>query len=102
MKKYEKDGKVGVLYAPGFGAGWSTWNSEHREAMCMDYDLVKAVLDGDRHVAECIAEERYHAYTGGFDDLVVGWVPKGEQFEIKEYNGNETLVIVGQTIHMIA
>ena len=28
MKKIIRDGKVAVLYSPGFGAGWSTWNQE--------------------------------------------------------------------------
>jgi hypothetical protein len=28
MKKLIRDGKVAVLYSPGFGAGWSTWNQE--------------------------------------------------------------------------
>lgn len=102
MKKYERDGKIGVLYSPGYGAGWSTWNSDYREAMCMDYVLVKAVLEGNNGIAATIAEEKYDAYTGGAKDLVVGWVPKGEQFEITEYDGYEGLVIIGEVEYMIA
>jgi hypothetical protein len=26
-EKIEKDGKVAVAVSPGFGAGWTTWNS---------------------------------------------------------------------------
>jgi hypothetical protein len=102
MKKFEKDGMIGVLYSPGFGAGWSTWTNTNAEGMCMDYDLVKAVLEENRHIAADIAEERYGAYTGGAEDLVVEWVDKGDQFEISEYDGNERLVIIGQQTYMIA
>jgi hypothetical protein len=27
LKKVIRDGKVAVLYSPGFGAGWYSWNS---------------------------------------------------------------------------
>ena len=33
MEKVIRDGKVAVLYSPGYGAGWSTW--------CYNDDLVK-------------------------------------------------------------
>ena len=102
MKKFEKDGMIGVLYSPGFGAGWSTWTNTNAEGMCMDRDLVEAVLKEDFRTAATIAEERYDAYTGGVDDLVVEWVDKGDQFEISEYDGNERLVMIGQQTYMIA
>lgn len=36
MEKVIRDGKVAVLYSPGYGAGWSTW--------CYNDDLVKTLL----------------------------------------------------------
>ena len=27
-KYYNENGELGVLYSPGFGAGWSTWHNE--------------------------------------------------------------------------
>jgi hypothetical protein len=36
MQKVERDGMVGVLVSLGLGAGWSTWNEEHSETLCMD------------------------------------------------------------------
>lgn len=33
MQKLEVNGKVTVVYSPGFGAGWSTWNTSHREEL---------------------------------------------------------------------
>ena len=103
MKKIEKDGKVAILVSPGFGAGWSTWNSEVRESMCMNAEIVQAVLDGDTDRAAEIAERLHpNVYTGGSRDLVVEWVPKGEAFEITEYDGSEGLVIVSKQTYMIA
>lgn len=91
--KYQVDDKVAVLYSPGFGAGWYTWNGH--EGMLFDIAIVKAVLYGDREKAAKIAEQKYGAYTGGAEDLVVGWVTKGERFEILEYDGSESLRIFG-------
>ena len=96
--KYEKmvkDGKVAVLVSPGFGAGWYTWNTDH-EGLLFDSEIVQAVLDGDREKAARIAEEKYEdCYTGGFLDLCVQWVNVGSQFEINQYDGSETLHIIG-------
>jgi acetyl-CoA acetyltransferase len=39
MEKVIRDGKVAILYSPGFGAGWSTWNSYSNE-MIFDPDIV--------------------------------------------------------------
>ena len=33
MKKIIKNGKVAVLYSPGFGAGWFSWNTEYKELL---------------------------------------------------------------------
>jgi len=104
VEKIERDGKVAVLVSPGFGAGWSTWsNDDIRESMCMNAEIVQAVLDGDKAKAAEIAERLHpNVYTGGCDDLVVEWVPKGEAFEITEYDGSESLVVIGQQTYMIA
>ena len=71
--------------------------------MCMNAEIVQAVLDGNNSKAAEIAK-RIHpdVYTGGSDGLIVEWVPKGEAFEITEYGGSESLVIIGQQTYMIA
>jgi hypothetical protein len=104
MKKIERDGMVAVLISPGFGAGWSTWNDdEHRAVLCMDADIVQAVLDGDHNKAAEIAEEKCgDLYTGGARDLVVRWVKKGASFEIDEYDGSESLHVIGDHNYMVA
>ena len=101
--KVERDGKVAVLVSPGFGAGWTTWNAEHREIMCFDADIVAAVEARDFSEAARIAESKCpSAYTGGARDLVVYWVRKGEAFEITEYDGNESLTVIGEQTYMVA
>lgn len=103
MEKFIKDGQVAVLYSPGYGAGWSTWAYEGREALVFDVDIVKAVLNNDVKLAKEIAERKYpEQYNGGIDELVVGWVPQGEEFDIREYDGNESLQIIGKSSFFVA
>lgn len=94
MKMFKKDGKTAVLVSPGFGAGFSTWNSPE---MAVDFDLVEAFLSGDKtRFAYIIAEKYDEAYTGGVDDLQVQWIAEGTQFMIEEYDGNESIVKINE------
>jgi len=104
MDKIERDGMVAVLVSPGYGAGWSTWNDdEHRAVLCMDADIVQAVLDGDHNKAAEIAVQKCNIlYTGGANQLVVEWVKKGAVFEIDEYDGYEALYVIGGRDYMVA
>jgi hypothetical protein len=94
MSKYEKlerDGNVAVLISPGYGAGWYSWNSKH-EGMLFDRDIAEFVLAGKQAQAVAVAERKYPGiYKGGGDDLTVAWVPKGQRFEVDEYDGNESI-----------
>ena len=47
-EKYIKDGKVAVAYSPGYGAGWSTWESNNalKDTMVFHPDIIKMILDG--------------------------------------------------------
>lgn len=103
MNKIERDGKVAVLVSPGYGAGWSTQNTEHKEILCMDAEIVQAVLDKDIDKAIKIAEGKCdgYFYEGGAHDLIVEWVPKGTAFEIQEYDGFEALRIYDSRQFMV-
>lgn len=93
-EKYIKDDKVAILYSPGYGAGWSTWNSDAAEALIFDKELVELVLAGDNWGAGILAEEKYGGiYTGGASGLQVKWLAKGTRFEIEEYDGSESVRI---------
>ena len=104
MDKIERDGKVAVLYSPGYGAGWSTWaDSRHRETLCMDARIVGPVLAGDIPAAVAAALALVpDLYTGGAEDLEVEWVVKGDVFEIEEYDGSELVKLLGNVPYMQA
>jgi hypothetical protein len=103
MDKIERDGKVAVLYSPGFGAGWSTWGDEScREALCMDARIVGPVLAGDINAAVAAATAIFpDVYTGGASDLEVEWLEKDELFEIVEYDGSERIKRVGKNTRLM-
>lgn len=100
-EKLRRDGKVAVLYSPGYGAGWSTWCDY--EGMVFDADIAKAVLAGKHEDAGKIAAVKYpDAYLGGLSDLQVEWVKEGEQFEITEYDGSESVRVIGECEFYVA
>ena len=103
MDKVIRDGKVAVLYSPGYGAGWFSCNSEH-PACLFDPDIVEAVLANDRGKARDLATQKFGAgfYAGGARDLKVKWIPEGTKFEIEEYEGNESIHIIGDRDYLIA
>jgi hypothetical protein len=97
--KVVRDGKVAVLLSPGYGAGWYTWNQAHPELLFLPR-VVEMVLNGTSHYEiEVYVQSLYEEdelYVGGAVDLVVKWVPQGEQFRIEEYDGAESLVLASQ------
>jgi hypothetical protein len=99
MNKVIRNGEVAVLYSPGFGAGWYTWNTEH-PAMLYDPTVVKWVEDGAPagEAAELLCyslDEKYPScYLGGLRDLDIRWLPVGTRFYIHEYDGSESVVLV--------
>lgn len=104
VNKLERDGQVAVLYSPGFGAGWSTWASgTDRTVLTFDAEIAQAVLAGDKERAKALAEAKVpDAYLGGLDGLTVCWVTKGQAFEITEYDGSESVNIIGEQQYLVA
>lgn len=103
MEKMIIDGKVAVLYSPGFGAGWSTWAHENEEAMVFDSRIVKHVLAGDFEKAGEVAEKLYPGNcVDGAKQLNVMWLPVGTQFEITEYDGYENVENLSEKLYLIA
>lgn len=94
VEKYYNTDKthIAVLVSPGFGSGWSTWNSPE---MAYDKRIVEAFLeDINRYEIEELCEEWGYdsCYTGGWSRIRLEWVPVGERYYIHEYDGAETLV----------
>jgi hypothetical protein len=93
MEKVIRDGNVAVLYSPGYGAGWYSWNSEHKELL-FHPKLVEMVEAGrnaeitDNWLKENLGPD---FYAGGAKDLRIAWLPEGTAFEINEYDGSESI-----------
>lgn len=107
-----------ILYSPGFGAGWSTWNSstspEFQKWMLTYQPLIDALERGEKLVPDELRfgmgddSEKFHpalqqfireakekfgegyVYVGGAWNLKVGEV--SGPFRIDEYDGNESIV----------
>lgn len=94
-KHVNEQGQVAVLYSPGYGAGWYTWNTKHR-GLVFDKEIVIAIECGNRELAAEIAERKYPGcFTGGVRELCVEWLSPGTIFEIEEYDGSESIHIIG-------
>jgi hypothetical protein len=91
IQKLSEDGMVAVLYSPGFGAGWYTWNYEYPEIL-FDPAIVKFVEKEKFDELATYVELKYpEIYTGGMEDLKVEWIPEGTLFKVNEYDGSESI-----------
>lgn len=80
-----------VLISPGFGAGWSTWEDPR---MAFDERLIRAFECGisEEDMKELCYKCGYgDVYMGGFKTLKVVEVPSGTVFQIREYDGSESI-----------
>ena len=107
MEKYIKDGKVAVLYSPGYGAGWSTEeDGELAESLIFDPEIVKILLDReDKWETKIIelCEKKYpKIYTGGVYRLEIEWLNLGQEFKIDEYDGFESIILKEEVVFYIA
>lgn len=112
---------VAVVYAPGFGAGWSTWGAanatdgrivnwllEHYNYYIpTDKDAVEegSIIRCGRYEGEvneeevkklekfCIEQCGYSSnqYYRGGRELDIAWVKRGTRYHIEEYDGRETV-----------
>lgn len=96
MEKVIVDGKVAVLYSPGYGSGWHSWNQV--DALLFEPAVVEWVVAGKPKELEAklrtFLELKYpQLYLGsGFDNLEIKWLSIGTRFFIEEYDGSESLV----------
>lgn len=109
-EKVIRDGMVAVLYSPGFGGGWSTWQHEDelKEFAMFDRRLVEAAERGASHdEVEKMLEELFfgsemYISTSGWSDIEIWWLPVGTRFEITEYDGAEGIRIFDQSEYYVA
>lgn len=108
-KEIIRDGKVAILYAPGYGAGWFTWHNVPE--LLRDPEVVHLVecrekvfkeektYFTDKIVKYCQSTYGDH-YYGGADQLTIEWIELGDKFRITEYDGAETIEYLTSTLWM--
>ena len=109
MEKVIRDGKVAVLYSPGYGAGWSTWcyNDALVETLLFHPLIVEKVESGlertitTKWLVQQFGEEFEDVYCGGACQLKIKWLLEGTAFRIDEYDGSE-IVITNEHLYYIA
>ena len=112
IQKVERDGKVAVLVSGGFGAGWSTWMDEEHAAVLLYHPKIVELVEQKRtheitqdickDILGILDKENSYVCVLGASNLRVEWIEKGSLFEIEEYDGSETLHIIGSRNYNIA
>ena len=96
MNKVIRDGNVAVLYSPDYGAGWYSWH--HDKELLFSPEIVSIIETFDDYdvrydkIMEYMAENYPDVYAGGARNLEIEWLPEGEVFEIREYDGYESII----------
>ena len=102
MNKLIRGGKVAVLYSPGFGAGWSTWNQELPE-LVFDPVIVDFVEKEQwDELAVYVGLKYPDIYDGGMRDLEIAWLDVGAEFRIHEYDGSESVEVKDELLWLVA
>ena len=69
------------------------------EYLLFDNKLIECFLAKGAAAAAQMAEERFapeYVCVLGQEGLDLGWIRQGEQFEVEEYDGSESLHIIGE------
>lgn len=110
-KYYNNKSELGILISPGWGAGWSTWykdfdnkEGEQRYAIALDKRVIEFWMNHkyDKEKTETINETYKmqdflesigydHVYMGGYAQLKLVFIPKGQLFCILEQDGYESI-----------
>ena len=102
MKKLIRDGKVAVLYSPGFGAGWSTWNQELPELVFNPVIVDFVEKEQWDELAVYVSLKYPDIYDGGMRDLEIAWLDVGSEFRIHEYDGSESIEVKEELMWLVA
>ena len=86
-KKYIRDGQVAVIYSPGYGAGWSTWN-EHEELLSTDARIVERVLEVGYLTQEWLRENNYEVHPE-MSGQMKGMASEQQMQQLNDSTGDE-------------
>ena len=104
-----------VLIAPGYGAGWSTWNVDDSEKLLMDSRIVRfyhdTYLKNNTNKVEPFQEFLdslgiHNVYITTLTPLKrylqIEKIPSGTRFQVHEYDGSESIVYFREESWMTA
>ncbi len=87
-----------ILYSPGYGAGWASWNSGPVGKFMAEYEPIINAIENDEPISELIVQmqkeifekfgEEYVCVLGA-DQLKVTTVH--DQYRINDYDGFESV-----------
>jgi hypothetical protein len=92
MDKVIRNGKVAVLYSPGWGVGWFSWHGI--EDLLYDpvvVGMVESKESEDTIIEYCHGKYDPDGYFRGAEDLTIKWIDVGTEFVIREYDGAESI-----------
>ena len=104
MEKVVRNGLVAVLYSPEYGAGWSTWNNREEGEMLLFHPLLVSWVESGKKepIKEVLAKitPNYESIcTLGAQSLKIEWLAQGTSFEVKEFDGYESIQITEGLIY---
>lgn len=101
MQKYILNGQVAVIHSNGWGTPWATWHPE----TIFDAQFIRLYLRWQDTECGSLEERKaedaayfylkeWHPHVAfrGFDSLELTWLPEGQEFIIREYDGIEVIV----------
>ena len=90
MDRVIRDGRVAVIFSPGYGSGWYT--SHNIEALIFDPSIVSWIeAEEQDKILNYMTLKYPNVYLGTLDDLRIAWIPEGTEFVIDEYDGSESI-----------
>lgn len=111
-KEIIRDGRVAILFSPGFGAGWYTWHNipellrdpevVHLVECRSNVNLDQQAYYNDKIIEYCNKTYGEEHYYGGVSELAIEWIELGDKFRINEYDGAETIEYLTETVWMEA
>jgi hypothetical protein len=119
-KRYVRDGKIAVVYSPGYGAGLGSWNERHMPDIVTDPEIVEFILlhnpinqsihsmtvddkeNEDMTRLRAFITSKYKDAYLGADILRIEWVSLGERWRIDEYDGSESIEILDVDDYYVA
>ena len=102
IKKLIRNGQVAVLYSPGFGAGWSTWNQEVPELVFEPVIVDFVEKEQWEELTTYVTLKYPGLYDGGMRDLEIVWLDVGTEFKINEYDGSESIEVKEEMLWLTA